>query len=270
MPYARIDAVGPAEITPLIAQLNRLLATMGNRSRRSREALGNLAHALKTRLAIVNQVTEQPELAAHPDLRSAIRDATDSAHRIVERELNRARLAGDVLPGRRVALRDELTQLTETLKVLYADKSPTIACEVGAGADFAGEREDLLELLGNLLDNACKWCREKVSFTASSGRETTFVVEDDGPGCPPDEIEALTRRGFRADESRPGSGLGLAIVRDIVETYGGDLHFGRSAALGGLRVEVDFPWGASEATRPSRVPDKKADSTDQIPDGAGR
>jgi signal transduction histidine kinase len=237
----RIEMDGPSEIAPLIAQLNRMLSTMGKRSRRSRDALGNLAHALKTRLTILTQIADQPQFAAHPHLRSSLRDATDSISRIVERELKRARLAGDALPGQQVELRDELALLSRTLQVLYAEKSPNIEWQVASGAGFTGDREDLLELLGNLLDNACKWCRGRVAFTATNGRSMAFVVEDDGPGCAEDELDALTRRGFRADESLPGSGLGLAIVRDIVESYGGDLSFGRSAALGGLRVEVKLP-----------------------------
>lgn len=241
---AKIETAGPSEIAPLIAQLNRLLSTMGNRSRRSRDALGNLAHALKTRLTVLNQIADQPQFAAHPNLRSALRDATDGLRRIVERELKRARLAGDALPGQRVELREELQQLSATLKILHADKAPDIDWEIAAGADFQGEREDLLELLGNLLDNACKWCRGRVLFTAeNAGRGVTFRVEDDGRGCDREELEALTRRGFRSDESKPGSGLGLAIVSDIVESYGGELSFGRSAALGGLRVEIRLPGG---------------------------
>jgi signal transduction histidine kinase len=235
----RIESPGPAEIAPLIAQLNRLLETMGKRSRRSREALGNLAHALKTRLALLNQLAPQPQM----------REALEDMHRIVERELKRARLAGEAPPGQRVDLRDELTLLSQTLGVLYADKAPAIDWSVAPGARFAGDREDLLELLGNLLDNACKWCRGKVVFRAGAADGgLAFTVEDDGPGCEPAQLEALTRRGFRADESTPGSGLGLAIVRDIVEGYGGHLSFGR-AALGGLRVEIELPGEFPTATK---------------------
>jgi signal transduction histidine kinase len=244
----RIEAAGPSEIMPLIAQLNRLLNTMGSRTRRSREALGNLAHALKTRLAILNQAGERPELAAHPQLRSAIRESTEAIRRIAERELKRARLMGDALPGQRVNLEDEVSLLTQTLKVLHADKSPAIDWQVAEGTRFLGDREDLLELLGNLLDNACKWCRGRVSLTIANGNGCHFTVEDDGPGCAPEEIDVLTQRGFRADESIPGSGLGLAIVKDVVESYGGTLTFGRSASLGGLRVEIRLPAAPRDIT----------------------
>lgn len=251
----RIDAGGPLEIAPLIAQLNSLLQTMGRRSRRSREALGNLAHALKTRLAVLNQIAEQPEMAAHPHLRSTIREATDGVRRIVERELKRARLAGEALPGQRIGLRDEVLLLSKTLGLLHAAKAPRIEWAVGPEAAFPGDREDLLELLGNLLDNACQWCRTTVRFEAGAARGLALVVEDDGPGCAEQDLEALAHRGFRADESRPGSGLGLAIVRDIVDTYGGSLAFGRSTTLGGLRVEVNFP-----GTQPASTPPSKGES----------
>lgn len=229
---------GPEEIRPLVEELNRLLVGMERRSRRSREALGNLAHALKTRLTLLNQVAERPELDASPQLRSSIYASTEAIGNIVERELKRARLLGDLRPGRRIDLQVELAQLVHTLRQLYAAKGVNITWEVGADAAFVGDREDLLEMLGNLLDNACKWCRGKVSLTVTGGAQVSFVVEDDGPGCPAQELAALTRRGYRADESTPGSGLGLAIVQDIVEGYDGGLAFGRSAALGGLRVEA--------------------------------
>ena len=237
----RIDAAAPAEIEPMIVELNRLLGTMDKRSRRSREALGNLAHALKTRLAILNQTAESPALAAQPELRAAIGESTEAMRRIVERELKRARLAGSAMPGQRVDLKAEIEVLARTLGLLYADKAPRIGWEIAPGAQFAGDREDFLELLGNLLDNACKWCKQRVSLTVSCADGVLFVIEDDGPGCAPEALEELTVRGFRADETKPGSGLGLAIVRDIVEGYDGSLHFGRSAALGGLRVEVRLP-----------------------------
>ncbi len=95
-------------------------------------------------------------------------------------------------------------------------------------------------MLGNLLDNACKWCRGRVSLTVNGERVVAFIIEDDGPGRLATQFDELTRRGFRFDESKPGSGLGLAIVNDIVESYSGSLTFGRSAALGGLRVEAKF------------------------------
>jgi signal transduction histidine kinase len=161
-------------------------------------------------------------------------------HQVIERELKRARLIGDIRPGRQANLNLSVTELVNTLRQIYAEKGVTITWEIIADAQFKGDKEDLLEMLGNLLDNACKWCRNRVSLTVIGGDTTSFVIEDDGEGTSLYDLNLLTRRGFRADESKPGSGLGLAIVNDIVESYEGTLVFGRSAALGGLRVEAKF------------------------------
>lgn len=237
---SRIESNGPAEVAPLIEELNRLLVAMQDKSRRSRESLGNLAHALKTKLTLLNQAAERPELNTEPEIRRNIYAATDAISQSIERELKRARLIGDTHPMHKVDLKTEIAQLTHTLRQMYADKAVNITWEITGNAQFHGDQEDLLEMLGNLLDNACKWCRRNVSLTASGADSVVFIVEDDGPGCAESELNLLTRRGFRADESKPGSGLGLAIVYDIVSSYGANLTFGRSAALGGLRVEVQF------------------------------
>lgn len=239
----RIATMGPAEIAPVVGELNRLLAAMRKRTRRSREALGNLAHALKTRLSILSQAMSQPALADHPELRAELEDSIETMRRIVERELKRARLMGDALPGRRVDIAEEVTLLAQTLRLMHAAKHPDIRWQVSPAAHFAGDQEDLLELLGNLLDNACKWCSSRVRLDAKAMTDNgvIFTVEDDGPGCPESTLDDLTRRGFRVDESKPGTGLGLAIVRDIVESYDGQLSFDHSDKLGGLRVQVRLP-----------------------------
>ncbi len=235
-----ITAQGPVEIAPLIAELNRLLTAMQDKSRRSRESLGNLAHALKTRLTLLNQAAERPEIDALPEIRQNIYAATTAISQSIERELKRARLIGDTHPMRKVDLNTEIAQLAHTLRMMYKDKAVNITWEVAENTLFSGDQEDLLEMLGNLMDNACKWCRHKVSLTVTGADAPVFIVEDDGPGCAEAELNLLTRRGFRADESKPGSGLGLAIVHDIASSYGASLTFGRSAALGGLRAEIRF------------------------------
>lgn len=236
----RIEAVGPAEIAPVITELNRLLATMGKKARRSRESLGNLAHALKTRLSVFSQLANQSEICALPETQQVMLETTEAMRRIVERELKRARLIGDALPGQRVNLNEEITLLVQTLGLMHVAKSPQIHWQVAPDAQFIGDQEDLLELLGNLLDNACKWCKKQVELDVVNQNGVVFTIEDDGLGCADDEIAQLTKRGFRADESMPGSGLGLAIVLDIIESYGGKLTISRSN-LGGLKVEVWIP-----------------------------
>jgi signal transduction histidine kinase len=237
----RIAVDSPSEIAPVVEELNRLLGALANRTRRSRVAMGNLAHALKTQLAVLAQVAARPELHRLPELRRALEEPIEASRRIVEHELRRARLSGAGQPGMRLPLRDEVAVLTATLRQLYAEKSVAITVDAAADAVFEGDREDFLELLGNLLDNACKWCASQVLLTVETAQGLDLVVEDDGPGCSDEQLEELSRRGFRADESKPGSGLGLAIVKDVAESYGGTLSISRSGTLGGLRVHVQLP-----------------------------
>ncbi len=235
-----LDVAAPSEIMPLVTQINRLLTAMDSKYQRSRESIGNLAHSLKTRLTLLNQTAEKLSTCSPAEAELSIYESTQAMHQVIERELKRARLIGDIRPGRQANLSLSITELINTLRQIYGEKNVTITWEIIADAQFKGDKEDLLEMLGNLLDNACKWCRNRVSLTVIGGESTSFVVEDDGPGASLYDLNLLTRRGFRADESKPGSGLGLAIVNDIVESYGGTLVFGRSAALGGLRVEAKF------------------------------
>ncbi len=238
---SQLSTQGPEEIAPLINELNHLLQSIQQKSKRSRESLGNLAHALKTKLTLLNQTAERPEMSALPEIRETIYAATDSLDEIIQRELKRARLMGDVRPMQQIDLKTEIAQLTHTMRMIYKEKIVNISWEVAEETKFYGDGEDLLEILGNLLDNACKWCKRNVSLTVTGSDAPIFVVEDDGPGCPTHELNSLTQRGFRADENVAGSGLGLAIVYDIANGYEANLNFSRSAALGGLRAEVRFP-----------------------------
>ncbi|AFI83263.1 ATP-binding protein [Methylophaga nitratireducenticrescens] len=232
-----IEAQGPEEIQPMVEELNRLLKTMTRKTHRSRAALGNLAHALKTRLTLLNQTAESSELKGMPETQNALHQVSQHMEQIIERELKRARLLGASMPGKKVDLEQEIAEISRTLQLLYRDKSPIIDWEIEAGLLFFGDREDLLEMLGNLLENACKWCRKRINIHVYQNQYCCFVVEDDGQGCDESKMSQLPQRGFRADESVPGSGLGLAIVSDIVESYGGEIRFSQSS-MGGLKVEV--------------------------------
>ncbi|WP_292747457.1 sensor histidine kinase, partial [Methylophaga sp. UBA3191] len=236
----KIETQGPEEIQPMIQELNRLLVTMTRKTQRSRAALGNLAHALKTRLTLLNQTAESSELKTLPNMQKALHQVSRDMGQTIERELKRARLLGSPMPGQKVDLEHEIAELSRTLQLLYRDKSPVIDWEIEPDLQFFGDREDLLEMLGNLLENACKWCRKRVNITVYQNHYCYFVVEDDGQGCDESKLSQLPQRGFRADESVPGSGLGLAIVSDIVESYSGEMLFSRSA-MGGLKVEVRLP-----------------------------
>lgn len=157
----------------------------------------------------------------------------------------RARLAGAAPPSRRLRLDEEVLALVNVLQKVYHDKALTITTRIPPQAVFVGDREDLLELLGNLLDNACKWACQQVLVTMQEQPGLLVVVEDDSPGCPAAVLKQLAERGVRIDESTAGYGLGLAIVKDIVEQYGGDIYFGRASELGGFQVSVSLPAGLS-------------------------
>jgi signal transduction histidine kinase len=138
-------------------------------------------------------------------------------------------------------LAEEIPALVEVLDRIHQGKGLEIRCRIPPQAVFVGDREDLLELLGNILDNACKWAHQRVLVTVQAQPGLAVVIEDDGPGCPPEVLKQLAGRGVRIDESTAGYGLGLAIVKDIVKQYSGDIRFGRSSQLGGFQVEVSLP-----------------------------
>ena len=223
--------------------LQRLIDLLNQRQRRSRHALGNLAHALKTPLTALTQLAEQPPPPG--DATGWWRDLRQQLQHIralTERELKRARIAGGGAPGQRVLLDREVADLIATLRRIHRDREIAIETRIPPGSGFAGDRDDLLELLGNLLDNACQWAETEVRLTAGANAAHLWLrVEDDGPGCPPDQLEALRQRGMRIDESRAGHGLGLAIAGDIVAQYGGTLRLGRSENLGGFLAEAMLP-----------------------------
>lgn len=227
----------PSEVLPLVERFNGLLALLAVRLERSRKGLGNLAHALKTPLAVLTQTAD--DLSAHPQGRQ-LREQVAALREVVERELRRARLAGGRGEGRGFELGAALAALVDTLRRIYRDKALEVDCELPEGARFAGDREDFLELMGVLLDNAFKWARGRVRIQAGGAGTLVIRIEDDGPGIAASERERLLRRGERLDERQPGAGLGLDIARDIVAEYGGELSL-QPAGLGGLAVVLRLP-----------------------------
>lgn len=227
----------PVEIQPLVREVNRLLQLLGQRVERSRRMVGNLAHALKTPLTVLTRATEHPVMQEQPELRQQVQKQTDTIRERLNRELSRARLAGAAKTGARFDPEQDLPPLLDVLRTIYAERDLELTLDKGEGAVWPAEREDMLELAGNLIDNACKWARRRVVVTIEPPPCIALIVEDDGPGCPPDLRKSLAQRGVRLDERQEGHGLGLDIVRDIVEHYHGELEFTESR-LGGLRVRI--------------------------------
>jgi signal transduction histidine kinase len=235
----QLDETVPDEIRPLVHELNHLLRLLAQRLERSRNALGNLAHSLKTPLSLLTQDLDQPEVDEHR--RQAALVQLGRIRDLVDRELRRARIAGSGTAGQRFDARAELPALREVLLRVYTDRRLTIDWDTLPDDPLPADREDVLELLGNLLDNACKWADGRVRLAISrDDRLTRICVEDDGPGVGEDQLAGLTGRGKRLDEAREGHGLGLAIARDIIELYGGELQLDRSPDLGGLRVQASL------------------------------
>ncbi|HJW12016.1 MAG TPA: ATP-binding protein [Albitalea sp.] len=237
-PVAAADA--PEEIRPLLEEIDRLMGFVERRLHESRTAIGNLSHAVKTPLAGLLRLAEDPLLEAHPELRHALHEQIEAIRLRIERELTRARIAGDRRSGPGFDAHAELPALVQMLTRIHRDKPLDIRWQAPERV-LPFDREDLLEVLGNLADNACKWAASQVRIAIEELDGLRIVVADDGPGCAPELLDSLGARGLRADETRPGHGIGLAIVRDIADAAGGSLQFRRSASLGGLEVEVRLP-----------------------------
>ncbi len=231
----------PQEIAPLIHEINRLVNAMQQRVQRSRKSLGNLAHALKTPLSILQHLVDDALQSGDRPRAQAMADNINKIRQLTERELKRARLAGGNLYVKHYQLREELTALLATLQAIYRQKSLDVELEVAADILVNMDREDLLELMGNLLDNAYKWATSRIRVQVRRAGELHIAIEDDGPGCSAEEFQLLAQRGVRLDEQTAGHGLGLGIVNDVVQSYGGRLEFSNSARLGGLRIDMELP-----------------------------
>jgi two-component system, OmpR family, sensor histidine kinase PhoQ len=232
-----LDGGYPRELAGVAGNMNALLAGERKRVARYRDTLGNLAHSLKTPLAVMRAEGTSATVSTEIDRMSGI----------IEHQLKRAAASGGALLGQApVEVTQVAAELRATLLRVYARKDLAIELAVTPGAQFIGDRGDLTELLGNLLDNACKWCRTRVRFTASTdegagARERlSLVVEDDGPGISAVDRARVLQRGVRADEKVPGHGLGLAMVHDTVDLYGGRLTIDASP-LGGARFALRLP-----------------------------
>ncbi|MDH4566627.1 sensor histidine kinase [Pseudomonas sp. BN414] len=237
---SELDSQVPEELEPLVTQINRLLSHTEDTLKRSRNALGNLGHALKTPLAVLVSLANREELRDQPELRAILHEQLEQIEQRLARELGRARLAGEALPGAHFECAEELPGLFSTLAMIH-DRGLDLDWDVPEGLRLPWDREDLLELLGNLMDNACKWAETQVNLTIRGGADGySLMVDDDGPGIAEDKREEVIGRGARLDEQVAGHGLGLGIVRDIVESWNGRLSL-QESPLGGLRVRIELP-----------------------------
>jgi len=245
----KLDGRFPSEVQPLVDDFNAVLDRNAEIVARARTQAGNLAHAIKTPLAAMSQASavalQRPETGA--ELAALVEEQVGVARRHVDWHLARARAAAaQGVPGARVPLQPVIHGLMRVLERVHAERGIVLRClPMAPDLAFAGEVQDLQEVLGNLLDNACKWARQEVQVSAASlgsgpGSRLQVVIDDDGPGIEADRRKSVMARGTRLDESVPGSGLGLAIVNELVGLYGGSVRL-QAAPTGGLRVEVELP-----------------------------
>ena len=233
----RLDLAVPSEITPVVAEIDALIAANQATVARARTHVGNLAHALKTPLAVLRNALAAPA----PDLVAARREAA-ALERLVQHHLARARAAAqsEIAAPATVPLR-VAREIAAALRRLFADRAIAVEVTGDAAAAVAVDAQDLTEMLGNLMENACKWAhmRVEVRVTSAAGA-VAIAISDDGPGLSGSERDAALVRGTRLDESTPGAGLGLPIARDLAALYGGTLELGQSAT-GGLQATLRLP-----------------------------
>ncbi len=227
----------PEELQPLAANLNQLLGREQQQRERYRNTLADLAHSLKTPLAVLRQAASQSE----PD-RALLDEQVARMDQLIGYQLQRAVTSGARRLGRRTELRPIADKLAATFAKVHFDKGVDIALQIADDCHVRGDEADLFEVLGNLMDNACKACRRQVRLGATPGeRWQVLVVEDDGPGIATDHRSAILQRGQRADTYAPGQGIGLAVAIDILDSYGAELDIGESSALGGARFTIRWP-----------------------------
>ncbi|MDH5445100.1 MAG: ATP-binding protein [Gammaproteobacteria bacterium] len=227
------------ELHPLVDEINHMLTNMSQRLRRSRGSLGDLAHSIKRPLTVIQQHIEQAENVP-VELRNSMLEQLSDINQLTERTLKRASLAGDQHGVTRFSFSTDVDALIKTLELMYSTSNVHIDQKVDSDISYHIDRQDMLELLGNLLDNACKWANSRVMLSISQNGALNICVEDDGPGIDQTDKEQLAKRGSRLDESKPGYGLGLGIATDIVEEYGGTIHYSRSQELGGFKVDISL------------------------------
>lgn len=238
----RLSGTFPAEIEPLVNELNALLESNQQIIDRARTQVGNLAHALKTPLSVITNEAR----AAKTPLADKICEQAELMRSQISHYLDRARIAAQTeVIGAFTDVEPVLARLGRAMNRIYGDKGIVVEVKVPAGVSFRGEQQDLEEIVGNLADNACKWAKSKVTIDVAylfdpEKPRMQIRIDDDGPGLTAEQRERAMKRGNRLDESKPGSGLGLSIVTDLVGLYGGTFRLD-VAPTGGLRAEINLP-----------------------------
>jgi len=241
---SKLEGDPPEEIQPLQEELNALIQSNQAIIERARTHVGNLVHALKTPLSVItNEARERGDPFAEK-----IAGQAELMREYITHHLSRAQVAARVsIVGGVTDVNETVTSLTNALTRIYSERNLRFEVDCPQDAKFRGEKQDLQEMVGNLLDNACKWAEEKICIQVKvenskqvSGRTLIVFVDDDGPGLTQSELEAVVKRGKRLDETKPGSGLGLSIVADLSGMYNGSFAL-QQAPTGGVRAKLLLP-----------------------------
>jgi signal transduction histidine kinase len=233
----KLDGEYPGELSPLVKEINTLINHNRKVVDRARTHVGNLAHALKTPLAVLRNESRGDDRVSE-----IVRRQTDAMTQNVQHYLKRAQAAAQAeVLGVRTEIKEPLEGIGRMLERLHRDKDISVEVDADPNAVFRGERGDFDELVGNLMDNAAKWCKSRVEVKVTRSDDgVTVIVDDDGPGLPAEHRAKALERGKRLDESEPGTGLGLSIVTELADIYGGRLHL-EDSPLGGLRARLELP-----------------------------
>jgi len=232
-----LDGEYPSELSPLVKEINTLIVQNRKVVERARTHVGNLAHALKTPLAVLKNEAKGADRVSE-----VVRRQTEAMISNVNHYLKRAQAAAQAeVLGARTEVKEPIEGIARMLERLHRDKRIAIDVHADSKAVFRGERGDLDELVGNLLENAAKWCKSRVNVTVTRSDDgIRVIVDDDGPGLPAEHRAKALERGKRLDESEPGTGLGLSIVTELADIYGGRLHL-EDSPIGGLRARLELP-----------------------------
>lgn len=236
-----IKTTVPDELSSLVSEINQLHQALAAKISGHRNALSDLAHALKKPLTVLQQLSKDKNLENLPDINNVLIRQIENTQQLTQRILNKARLASSIQSGNGFSFDEDINELIKTLNIMHQNKKINVSVKIAKQIQYSFDREDMLELLGNLLDNAYKWANDAISIEISQNSSIKIIIEDDGLGIPLDKVNLITKRGVRLDESVEGHGIGLGIVNDIIMHYNGSINYGISEQLGGLKVSLELP-----------------------------
>ncbi len=231
----------PDELGSMVAEINQLSVALYKRLKRSRDALSDLSHAIKKPLTLLQQFSYKNQDKLGSKENEFLNNQITSIQQITDRILKRARVAGISKLNTAFNINEDLTLLINTISTMYPNKNIKVTLDIPEILEIHIDREDMLELLGNLLENAWKWANSSIYITFKKTNYIIIIIEDDGSGANSESLNELTQRGVRLDESVSGYGFGLAISSDIIRDYEGSLLFSHSEKLGGFKTEIQLP-----------------------------